>query len=84
MTVGGKLAWAFVALLAILHFDFWLWDSTSVVFGFLPTGLAYQAGISIGAAVAWALVVRLDWPTGVEEWADAPETQGSQGEDPSA
>ena len=69
---SGKLAWALVALLAVLHYDFWNWDDRSVVFGFLPVGLLFQALISLGAAVAWALVVRCAWPTHVEEWADRP------------
>ena len=42
------------------------------VLGFLPVGLLFQALISVGAAVAWALVVRCAWPTHVEEWADRP------------
>jgi hypothetical protein len=69
MSKGGKLAWSWILVVGLLHFDFWLWDSTSVVFGFLPTGLAYQMGISVAAAIGWALVVRLDWPEGIEEWA---------------
>ena len=69
---SGKLAWALVALLAVLHYDFWNWGDRSVVFGFLPVGLLFQALISLGAAVAWALVVRCAWPTHVEEWADRP------------
>ena len=69
---SGKLAWALVALLAVLHYDFWNWDDRSVVFGFLPVGLLFQALISLGAAVAWALVVRCAWPSHVEEWADRP------------
>ena len=79
MTGGAKLAWGLVILIAILHFDFWLWDSTSVVFGFLPSGLAYQAGISIAAAIAWTLVVRLDWPDGVEAWA--AQDEGGEGQE---
>ncbi len=78
MTTGAKFAWGFVVLIAILHFDFWLWDSTSVVFGFLPTGLAYQAGISLAASVAWVLVIRFDWPDGVEEWAAQDEVAASE------
>ena len=58
LSSSGKLAWALVALLAVLHYDFWNWDDRSVVLGFLPTGLLFQALISVGAAVAWALVVR--------------------------
>ena len=69
---AGKFAWGLVALLAVLHYDFWNWNDRSVVFGFLPVGLLFQALISIGAAVAWALVVRSAWPTHVEEWADRP------------
>ena len=70
MSSAGKFAWALVALLAILHYDFWNWDDRSLVFGFMPSGLFYQALISIGAAIAWALVVKCAWPTHIEEWAD--------------
>lgn len=75
MTSGGKLAWGLVIAIAILHYDFWYWESTDVVFGFLPVGLAYQAGISIAAAIAWLLVVRLDWPEHIERWADEGDEQ---------
>ena len=74
MSFAGKLAWALVALLAILHYDFWNWDDRSMLFGFLPTGLFFQAFISIGAAVAWALVVKFAWPTHIEEWAEQPSS----------
>ena len=70
MSSAGKFAWALVALLAILHYDFWNWDDRSLVFGFLPIGLFYQGLISIGAAASWALVVRFAWPTHIEEWAE--------------
>ena len=74
MSSKGKLAWGIVFLLAILHYDFFLWESTTLLFGFFPIGLAYHAGISIAAALAWFLVVKFDWPDGVEEWASAGET----------
>lgn len=74
MSSAGKFAWALVALLAILHYDFWNWEDRSLVFGFMPSGLFYQALISIGAAVAWALVVKFAWPTHIEEWADSAPT----------
>jgi hypothetical protein len=74
MSSAGRIAWGFVALLAILHYDFWNWDDRSLVFGFMPVGLYFQALISIGAAVAWAMVVKYAWPTHIEEWAEqAPE-----------
>jgi hypothetical protein len=75
---ASKLAWGLVALVAILHYDFWYWDDRSLVFGFIPIGLAYPAGISLLAALAWALVVRFSWPTHLEEWADGDaDSQGS-------
>lgn len=68
-----KAVWGLVILLAIAHWDFWYWDDRSLVMGFMPVGLAYQAMISILAGVAWALVVKFAWPSWVEEWADEGE-----------
>ena len=76
MTTGGKLAWGLVLVAAILHYDFWNWTSTELVFGFMPIGLAYQAGISLLAALAWILVIKFDWPHEIEEWANAGEAEG--------
>ena len=54
-------------LLAILHQDFWYWDRIDpLVFGFIPIGLAYQMGISIAAAILWALAVHYCWPRDVD------------------
>ena len=77
MSSAGKLAWGLVLLAAILHYDFWNWDDTSLVFGFVPIGLAYQAGISILAGIAWTLVVKFAWPDQVEEWANAGANAGN-------
>lgn len=63
------LGWALVALLLVLRWDLWLWDDTSLVFGFLPVGLAYHLGISLAAGLAWFLVVKYAWPDHVEAWA---------------
>jgi len=68
---GGKFAWGLIVLLAILHWDFWYWDDRTLVFGFMPIGLFYQALISILAAVGWALVISFAWPSHVEAWAEA-------------
>lgn len=64
--VGGL-----IVLLAVLHHDIWWWDSAEpLVFGFIPIGLAWHAGISIGAGIVWFLAVRYCWPAGL----DAEET----------
>jgi len=59
----------FVALF-ILHHDFWNWDDPSMVFGFIPIGLAYHAGYSIIVGLFWHLVSRFAWPHALEKWAD--------------
>ena len=69
---GAKLAWGLVLLVTLLRFDLWNWDSTDVVFGLMPVGLAWQAGISLAAAAAWALMMRIGWPAEVEDWAAQP------------
>lgn len=57
----------FIAVLFILHQDFWFWDRIEpLVFGFLPVGLAWHAGISIAASLAWAMAVRYCWPRDVD------------------
>ena len=66
----NKLAWSFIAVLAILHYDFWYWADSTLVFGFMPIGLVYQAMISVLAALGWFMVVKFSWPTAMEEWAD--------------
>lgn len=56
-----------VVVVIALHQDFWNWTNKSLVFGFLPRGLAYHAGYSLLAAVTMWLMVRYLWPTDLEE-----------------
>ena len=53
---------ALVLLLLILHQDNWLWSDGTLVFGFLPIGLVWHAGISIAASITWFLATKLAWP----------------------
>ena len=62
-----------VVVFMILHHDFWLWEDKSLVFGFLPSGLAYHALYSIIIAVFWYLVVKFAWPQTLEEFAETGE-----------
>ncbi len=63
-----KLVYALIVLLLIVHQDFWWWDDYEpLVFGFIPIGLAYHAGVSLAAAVLWALAIRYCWPTGLDD-----------------
>lgn len=59
--------WGLVVLLIILHQDFWLWEDTHLVFGFMPVTLMYHVSISIAAAVVWFLAINFCWPDELEE-----------------
>ena len=80
------VTYGLIVLLAILHQDFWWWDdSKTVVFGFVPIGLAYHAGVSIAAALFWLMAVMYCWPKdadAVEEETDdaAPAPTGGRRE----
>jgi hypothetical protein len=75
-----QVTYGLLILLAILHHDFWNWDTYEpLVFGFVPIGLAWHVGISIAAAVLWAMAVRYCWPTDVDELDPAVETGGGPG-----
>lgn len=60
--MGYYAVWTAVILLIILHQDNWLWENSSLVFGFLPTSLLYHMGISLSATVVWYLATRYAWP----------------------
>ncbi len=58
--------WFLVIALLIAHQDNWLWDDDTLVFGFMPAGILYHAGISVAAAVVWFLATIFAWPTDLE------------------
>jgi hypothetical protein len=54
---------AIVLLFYALHQDVWFWRTARpFVFDFLPIGIAYHAGYSVGAALLMFLLVKLAWP----------------------
>lgn len=69
------LIWGVAALLCALHHDFWYWDDTTLVFGFLPVGLVYHIGYSLAAGALWFAMMKFAWPGHIERFAN--------GEDPS-
>jgi hypothetical protein len=63
-----RVAVAFLALLYVLHQDFWFWRTARpLVFGFLPIGLFYHAVFTIAVSGALWLLVRYGWPTHLED-----------------
>jgi hypothetical protein len=70
---AGTPGWKFyvavwLAMMAV-HQDFWNWRDATLVFGFVPVGLAYHLGYSILASVVMAVLVRRAWPAHLEALA---------------
>ena len=56
-----------VLLFYTLHQDLWFWDAARpLIFGFLPVGLAYHLGFSIGSSMLMVVLVALAWPAQLE------------------
>ena len=68
----NKWIWIVFVVLFFLHQDVWYWDDRTLVFGFLPIGLAYHALFSIAAALLWAAALKWAWPSEIEAWAEEP------------
>jgi len=64
------IIYSLIIVLAILHQDFWWWDDPTLVFGFLPIGLAYHGLYSIMASVVWGLALYYCWPHDMEARAE--------------
>lgn len=62
-----NIIWGAAILLALLHQDIWYWNDPTLVFGFIPIGLAYHMGFSVAAAIIWSCAVVWAWPRTVED-----------------
>jgi hypothetical protein len=73
-TFNRRLMWLLFAVLVVLHYDFWFWSSDSLLFDFLPVGLAYQILISLAASALWGWAAFCAWPAELEKVVhpDAP------------
>jgi hypothetical protein len=63
MRVGLALG---VLVVLLLHQDIWFWTDKSLLYGFLPIGLAYHIGYSFLAALTMAALVHFAWPHDLE------------------
>jgi len=68
--------------IALLHQDFWWWDDDTLVFGFMPIGLAWHAGISLAAAGIGVVAVTWCWPRRLEVADEPLSTSDSTDEEP--
>jgi uncharacterized membrane protein len=69
--------WILIAILIVAHQDFWNWNDGTLVLGFIPIGLAYHMGISLGAGIVWFLMVNLAWPKQLDEVGSEESTEVS-------
>ena len=67
-----------IVTLALLHQDLWFWKDRSLVFGFLPVGLAYHAGFSVAAALTMWMLVRYAWPSHIEAEVESQEPEAAE------
>jgi len=59
---------AAIALLYVLHQDFWFWRTAQpLVFGFLPIGLAYHGLYCLAAALLMWVLTTYAWPHHLDE-----------------
>jgi hypothetical protein len=57
-----------VALLYVLHQDFWFWRTARpLVFGFLPIGLAWHAAYCVAVAMLMWWLTRVAWPSRLDD-----------------
>jgi hypothetical protein len=71
--MSRRLIYIALILLAVLHQDFWLWDDATLIFGFLPIGLAYHTAYCIVAAALWFLATKYAWPEDTSEGDDVAQ-----------
>ena len=55
-----------LAVLFLLHNDFWLWDNPKVLLG-LPIGLIYHIGFCVAASLLMVLIINQAWPNHLQE-----------------
>jgi hypothetical protein len=75
------LLFLLIAGVYVLHQDYWNWKNSSVVFGFLPVGLAYHAAYSVLAAIMMAILVKCAWPEHLEETEPEDSAEKKKGDD---
>ena len=77
--MNRKVIWVLFLLIFIFHQDLWWWDDTSLIFGFLPIGLAFHATFSLGCALLGWLAIKYAWPHELQQFAEENTTSDEGG-----
>ena len=69
-----------VAMLYVLHQDFWFWRSARpLLFGFLPPGIWYHLCFTLAVSLVMWILIRRVWPAHLEEeLGDQSQPEASQ------
>ena len=65
MKISRKLLYGALAVLYLLHNDWWLWNDGRLVLA-LPVGLLYHIAYCVAAALLMAALVRYAWPENLD------------------
>lgn len=76
--MGQKIIWLLFFVLFFMHQDFWWWDDESLMFGFLPVGLAFHALFSIACALLGWAAIKFAWPKKLESFAETANSGGEK------
>lgn len=86
MRLGRKLLiTALILVVYVLHQDWWNWRKVEpLVFGFIPVGLAYHAAYSVIACILMAVLVKIAWPSHLEDTrsSDSQNSADDKGDHP--
>ena len=61
-----KWVFAFVALLIVLHLNFWMWSDARILWGF-PANLLYHVVLCLVLSLVMLLIVSRAWPRQLDE-----------------
>jgi hypothetical protein len=67
-----------LVLLFLLHQDFWFWSDATLLFGFLPVGLAYHALYCVVTSLLWYLIVTYNWPEEAEAFSQGGAEENAE------
>jgi len=67
MRMTSCIVTTLLIVLALLHHDFWFWSDRSLVFEWIPIGLAWHVSYAVLASAIWAVIVSMDATRSSEE-----------------
>lgn len=70
--------WLVLVALVLLHHDYWFWNDSTLIGGWMPIGMLYHILLSLVASAFWFVVVKRAWPVPAAD-TDATSDTGDGG-----